>query len=266
MKKIFNTIGRVLSNRFNLFDTESFYDKHASDYEKKRASKGMLFNDYIEAPAVFEEIRSFKRAPRKVLDIGCGVGYYSRNLSYASDEVVALDISSKMIEIARKNCKDNIDDAQFKKISFAHSSFESYHAPSEKYFELVLATFMLSYFDNLDVFFGKVKNVIADNGKLITSMLHPFRLFSTKEEDGYRMHSSYFKSGYYESDFLNKDDTLRLKKWTLSDIANVASKNGFLIENLIEPQPILDIPDMLKEEAKFYYNYPSVLIITLRRK
>lgn len=265
MREILKKIRKNLSDKLNLFDTESFYDKHAIDYEKKRLYKGMLFNDFIEAPALFDEIKKFKKIPKKILDIGCGVGYYSKNLSYNADEIFALDISLNMIEIAKKNCKKFINIEQFNKINFIHSSFENYKIDNKNYFDLVLATFMLSYFENLDIFFEKVKTTISSDGKLITSMLHPIRLFSEKEKNGYYL-TDYFKQGYYESDFIDKEETLKLKKWTLQEITNSAFKHGFLIEKLVEPKPIRDIPEELKNDAEFYYNNPSILIIIFRRK
>lgn len=168
-----------MNNQLNLFDTEKFYDKHAKEYQEKRLHKGMLFNDYIEFPAITEEIKNFKKQPKKVLDIGCGVGFYTKNLSYVAEELVSIDISQKMIEIAKDNCSRMLSNEQLNKINFLHTSVEKYKAP-EKYFDLVLATFMLGYFDNLNILFNKVKNTITDNGKFITSTLHPIRMLSKK--------------------------------------------------------------------------------------
>ena len=55
-----------------------------------------------------------KQLPRKchtVLDLGCGVGKFSRLLAKYTDEVVAIDLSPKSIEIAEQRSTDftNID-------------------------------------------------------------------------------------------------------------------------------------------------------------
>jgi len=260
----FKKIGAFLNNQLNLYDIESFYDRHAKEYQEKRLDKGMLFNDYIEFPAISEELKSFKKQPKKILDIGCGVGFYTKNLSYSADEVVSIDISQNMIDIAKENCKEMLSAEQLKKIKFLHTSLENYKAP-EKYFDLVLATFMLGYFDNLDVLFNKVKNTISDTGKFITSTLHPFRMLSEKDKNGYYL-TDYFGNGYYESNFISKEDKLKLKRWTFEEISKSAFDNGFLIEKLIEPKPILDMPEELKKNVDFYYRNPSILILVFRRK
>lgn len=254
-----------LSNQFNLFDTESFYDKYADKYKEIRLQKGMLFNDYIELPAIMSEIKKFRNKPKKILDIGCGTGFYTRNLIGIAQEITAIDISQNMLDLASEHCRDNVNEDLLNKINFVHTSLEQYKAP-KKYFDLVLGTFMLGYFNNLDVFFSKIKNMISDNGKLIVSTLHPFRMYSEKKKDGYHLNQNYFNDGYYESDFLSKEDTLKLKRWTFEEISHFAFKNGFLIEQQISPKPISDIPKELKEDAEYYKKFPSILIVILRRK
>ncbi|MBW4507588.1 MAG: class I SAM-dependent methyltransferase [Scytonematopsis contorta HA4267-MV1] len=48
---------------------------------------------------------------KTVLDIGCGTGEFSRLLAKRADQVIAMDLSSKMIEVAKQRSKQyvNID-------------------------------------------------------------------------------------------------------------------------------------------------------------
>lgn len=254
-----------LSGQLNIYDTESFYDKYANKYKLIRDNKGMLFNDYIEFPAIMHIMKEKKIIPKKVLDIGCGTGFYTRHLAGISEEITAIDISHNMLELASEYCDDSLGQDIYKKINFKHTSLEKYKAPY-KYFDLVMGTFMLGYFHDLDIFFKKIKNLITNNGKLIISTLHPIRMFSEKNDSGYFLNENYFKNGFYESDFLSKDETLRLKRWTSEEISEYADNNGFLIERIISPKPSIHIPKHLKEEAEFYKLFPSILIIILRRK
>jgi 2-polyprenyl-3-methyl-5-hydroxy-6-metoxy-1,4-benzoquinol methylase len=44
-------------------------------------------------------------APRmSVLELGCGTGYFTRELARSGAEIVALDVSPELLEIARANC------------------------------------------------------------------------------------------------------------------------------------------------------------------
>jgi ubiquinone/menaquinone biosynthesis C-methylase UbiE len=52
-------------------------------------------------------------APASVLDIGCGVGRWSLQLAQSGCSVTGVDISSRMIEIARNRAAATRDDCQF---------------------------------------------------------------------------------------------------------------------------------------------------------
>jgi SAM-dependent methyltransferase len=56
-------------------------------------------------------------APRKVLDFGCGVGRLLVPFAGIVEEVVGLDISSSMLEEARRNC----DERQLRNVRLLHS-------------------------------------------------------------------------------------------------------------------------------------------------
>ncbi|WP_292621413.1 class I SAM-dependent methyltransferase, partial [Mesorhizobium sp.] len=50
------------------------------------------------------ETQGFTGAHRDILDIGCGIGRFESALSSAAHRIVGIDISSKMISIARQRC------------------------------------------------------------------------------------------------------------------------------------------------------------------
>ncbi|WP_292516203.1 class I SAM-dependent methyltransferase [Mesorhizobium sp.] len=53
---------------------------------------------------VWLERQGFTGADRDILDIGCGVGRFESALSDAAHRIVGIDISSKMISVARRRC------------------------------------------------------------------------------------------------------------------------------------------------------------------
>ncbi|MEI8699765.1 class I SAM-dependent methyltransferase [Mesorhizobium sp. ISC15] len=50
------------------------------------------------------ETQGFTGADRDILDIGCGIGRFESALSSSAHRIVGIDISSKMISIARQRC------------------------------------------------------------------------------------------------------------------------------------------------------------------
>ena len=39
-----------------------------------------------------------------VLELGCGTGYFTRELARSGADIVAVDVSPELLEIARANC------------------------------------------------------------------------------------------------------------------------------------------------------------------
>ena len=258
------------SHQIELCNVEAFYDEFGSTYGISRLNKGLLFNDYIERPALRSLIQDVKKGRRKtlnrVLDIGCGPGIYTKDLVGSGNNVTALDISKEMLNMAKRFCQDSLNEDSYNKIEFVHSSFQAFDSKKIKY-DLILATFMLSYFHDLDVFFKKIHNILDTQGKVITSMLHPMRMFNGGEESGKNyVISEYFNNGFYDSDFINDDTLFPLKRWRLEEISCAAFENGLLIEKILEPIPTLILPEEYKEKSDFFRENPSLIMFMLRRK
>ena len=74
------------------------YDKFARQY---KASKRLPFREYIEWYSYNELLGDVSQ--RSVLDLACGEGYYTRRIKQkGADKVVGVDISGKMIRLAKE--------------------------------------------------------------------------------------------------------------------------------------------------------------------
>ena len=40
----------------------------------------------------------------RVLELGCGTGYFTRELAHSGADVIAIDVSPELLEIAKANC------------------------------------------------------------------------------------------------------------------------------------------------------------------
>jgi 2-polyprenyl-3-methyl-5-hydroxy-6-metoxy-1,4-benzoquinol methylase len=257
--------------QMQLNDIESFYDDYGAAYGKGRVEEGLLFNDFIERPALRSLIQDIeyqrKKPVARILDVGCGPGIYTKDLAGSGKIVTALDISIKMLKLAQKLCKNHLNPKNYESTKFIHSSFENYNEENAE-FDLILATFMLSYFSDLDLFFKKSRYLLDGQGKLITSMLHPIRMFSNgiTNSSGYEV-KDYFNNGYYGSDFMDKDRIIHLKRWTIEDVTSAAFNNGLLIERILEPRLCTQLPRSLNtNKSKFFESNPSIIMFMMRRK
>ncbi len=241
------------------------YEQHGHAYAKKRLSGGMLFNDYIEAPIVRRLLGNAKQLRGKsVLDIGCGPGVYSSLLVRAGASVLGVDSSKVMLNATRETC-EAIDLPDKGQSRFVLSNFETVDLGEER-FDVVLATFMLSYFSNIAEAFAKMRVHLAPRGQVITSMLHPIRMFATKRTDDGYVVSDYFDGGVYEADFLNDNSPLRLRRYNFDEIYEAAGAAGLKISGLFEPRASLNCGFPDQEKVSFYSRHPSILILQLTLK
>ena len=94
---------------------------------------------------ILEILNEINVEGKRILDLGCGDGYYSRYLKSRGAEVVGVDLSENMIKLAKKTAKKDDLDIHFYKIDGEHLDF------SDDYFDMVLTVVVLQH-------------VIDDNG------------------------------------------------------------------------------------------------------
>ena len=86
----------------NYYDNEEFFD----GYMNIRSQK-MNYNNCIEEPLMLRLIGD--SGGKDILDIGCGTGELSSRLAQTADSVLGIDISQRMLNVAKeKNTSANI--------------------------------------------------------------------------------------------------------------------------------------------------------------
>ena len=101
---------------------------------------------------------------KKMLDIGCGGGADVLWLEEKGTEVYGIDISSSMLELARKTVKDpeNIQEGSYEKIPFA-----------DNFFDIIMGRFSLHYLKNLDDSYKEIARVLKPCGIFVQLVSHP---------------------------------------------------------------------------------------------
>src|SRR3989344_7270142 len=108
----------------NVKYTAKVYDKFGKEYHKHRKDQPNFYNSCIDMPAVLSFLKKVKG--KKIIDIGCGSGIYTRILKKKGAKVVGIDISQTLFEIAKKEVK-NVEfyKAGIYKLPFKNNTFDS---------------------------------------------------------------------------------------------------------------------------------------------
>jgi malonyl-CoA O-methyltransferase len=99
----------------------------------------------------------------KVLDIGCGTGYFTRLLAARGAEVTAADLSADMLKEARKRCRGQdvrYQQADAEDLPFANNAFD-----------MVFSSLALQWCDHLAIPLRELKRVTRSGGGIFFSTL-----------------------------------------------------------------------------------------------
>ncbi|MCR4940255.1 MAG: class I SAM-dependent methyltransferase [Treponemataceae bacterium] len=221
----------------NIYDNEAFFQGYKSLRDYKNSA-----NNLYEKPALFSLLPDLTH--KKVLDLGCGYG--ENCLLFAqkgASKVIGLDISSKMLEIAR-------EENSHPRVEYLNMPMEDIPALKEE-FDLVVSSLAFHYVENFDELVKNIHKLLKAGGSLVFSQENPLTTcFSsgerwTLDKEGHKLYaniSNYSVQGKREQKWL-VDGVVKYHR-TFSSIINSLVKADFQIKEMIEPAPS---EEMLKE-------------------
>jgi SAM-dependent methyltransferase len=156
---------------------------------------------------------------KKILDAGCGFGEDAKKLAKKGARVFCVDISTRMIELARKNCKGlnvNFYTQDMEKISFKIK------------FDKIIAVNSIMYKKNLKNVLKTFKKLLKKDGEILIVVPHPVRKMI-------KYTKNYFESGKHWENYQGI-------KWfgyyrTMSEYINTAISCGLKIKEIVETRP-----------------------------
>ena len=168
------------------------------DYKKRRLGFEKAAKSYDVAAVLQREIgdRLFQRLdyvkidPSRVLDLGAGTGYISKQLlqRYPKSKVVAVDIALNMLKKTAQHRN------WLRKASVVCASAESLPFKPDS-FDLVISNLMFQWCDNLADVFAGINRVLTENSLLTFSTFGPDTLRELRQSwnrvDGYEHTSSF---------------------------------------------------------------------------
>ncbi len=246
-----------MSNQ-NIFDNEVFFE----GYKSLRDSP-LNYNDLLEQPAMTKMLPDLTE--KCVLDLGCGYGHNCVDfVRRGARHVVGVDISEKMLEVAKRDSSDN-------KIRYVNMSMTDIKNLGEK-FDFIYSSLAFHYIEDFDSFSEEMFEVLNRGGRLLFSQEHPIITATldgnghfNKDENGKRVSytfSNYNEPGKREIHWY-VDGVIKYHR-TFGNIVNALAKAGFIIEEIGEPVPmewaVEKLPAIVKEYIK-----PNFLIVKARK-
>lgn len=175
----------------------------------------------------------------RILDLGCGEGGYSRELTKRGAHLVSVDCSRKAIAYAERLAEEE-------KLSIKHyvrNSNDLFDIDSEQ-FDIVLCSMMLMDCEDLDGTLREVSRVLKPGGKLFASVLHP--CFDGNHETGIGRQGNgidrqvvvmnYFEPKEWEAPLYQGTIPVIWRHRTLEEYVKAFLKAGLTITDLWEPQ------------------------------
>jgi len=135
-----------------------FWDKIAKRYSKRPVADEASYQEKLRVT------RTYFRPDTEVLEFGCGTGSTAINHSPYVRHIHAIDISSKMIEIAQEKA----DQGDVSNVSFEQSTIEGVSVPDQS-LDAVLGLSILHLLENKEGAIEKVHRMLKPGGVFVTS-------------------------------------------------------------------------------------------------
>jgi SAM-dependent methyltransferase len=193
-----------------------------------------MFGESVDDPAtaaVLDLLGDIQASP--VLDAPCGDGRVSRELTRRGARVVAVDLSSALLERARQRERDDRLG-----IRFLQGDVTSPELLASYEFDAVVCNFGLSDIDDAEAYLANVDRWLAADGVFVFSILHPcFPGFGPEIAGSWPPDRGYYQEGFWRSKGALADlrGEVGSNHRTLSTYVNALARHRFVIETFAEP-------------------------------
>jgi len=210
-------------------------------------------NAYYERPATLSLLPEVRG--KRVLDAACGPGVYAEWLLARGAEVVAVDVSPKMVELARRRLGPNVD------VRHANLTMPLTFLDSES-FDIVLSPLTMNYIEDWESVFREFHRVLRPAGHFILSVTHP------------SFDYTYFNSSnYFETELVGSEwrgfETVKVHmpsfRRSLEATLNPLMEAGFRLEKILEPRPTEEFRQAAPEDYEELLKQPSFLCLRARK-
>ncbi|MBP7567337.1 MAG: class I SAM-dependent methyltransferase [Burkholderiaceae bacterium] len=225
----------------NVYDDPQFFEGY-----RRLREDGPALNEALEQPAL-DSLLPPSLAGLRVLDVGCGFGGFARHACVAgAAQVVGVDISSRMLEVARARTPVRLP------IQYRRQALETLEAEEDdEVFDLVVSSLALHYVADYPAALARIAALMAPGARLAFSVEHPIATAVATQQwhrDAAGRESHWPVDGY-------QDEGPRHTHWfidgvikhhrTVQTLLDGVAGAGLRFARLLEPVPSAD--DMARQ-------------------
>ena len=239
----------------NIYDDNEFFTEYS---RLARSLKGL--DGAPEWPTLRAMLPSV--AGRRVVDLGCGFGWFSRWAAEAgAASVLGIDLSERMLARASADTHDAV-------VTYERHDLDTVELPAYA-FGVAYSSLALHYLADLERFLATVHRALVDGGSFVFSIEHPIYSAPSKPEfvADVTGHLSwpldqYLVEGPRTTDWLTPG--VQKHHRTITTYFSSLQRAGFEVEGLCEWGPtaeqIAEVPDWAVEIER-----PQFLLVAARR-
>jgi ubiquinone/menaquinone biosynthesis C-methylase UbiE len=198
----------------------------------------------------------------RICDLGCGQGRVARHLADRGASVVGIDLSAKLLQIARRH-----EEAEPCGIEYLQADARSLHGVGGEAFDGVLCHMALMDIADLVPTLNTIARILRPRGWFVFSILHP--CYNTPRsgemvspEGVIRFVARYFDERHWQSDTrTGPPGKVGAHHRTLSSYINALPNAGLLLECISEPRATGSLAD----RRPVWEEVPAVLAARCRK-
>jgi ubiquinone/menaquinone biosynthesis C-methylase UbiE len=244
----------------------SSYDEIAEWYDTWVGTHSMSDDPYFRAvEALIGDV-----AGQRVCDFACGQGRVARYLAAQGASVVGVDLSAKLLAIARGH-----EEATPRGIEYIHADVQRLGGATFDSFDGAVCSMALMDIPDLTGAARSVASLLRPEGWFAFSILHP--CFHTSESGeietpagAARTISRYFVEGHWRSDTrTGPPGKVGAYHRTLSTYVNTLSDTGLQLVRLAEPGVEDDLPrspGLSQANRPVWAEVPAILVALCRKR
>jgi SAM-dependent methyltransferase len=233
-----------MSDGFSDEEVARYWDANAPLWAAEVRRGADVAREWLNNPAFLAFIGDLRE--REVLDAGCGEGYNTRILARRGARMTGIDISERMIELARE-----AEHREPLGIRYARASYADLAPFADASFDAVVSFMALMDGPRFDLAMREAFRVLRPAGTLAFSITHPCFLTRDatwlRDEAGVKIKwtvANYFDSAGSVERWRFEDASKEAPEFvvprfdrTLSEYVNPLIAAGFVLREIQEPRP-----------------------------